>query len=201
MKSPSIFVHESAIIDKGAKIGVGTRIWHWTHVCGEATIGENCSLGQNVYVANQVKIGNNVKIQNNVSIYDKVVLESDVFCGPSVVFTNVINPRSAIPRKDEFQETHVECGATLGANCTIVCGRRIGKYSFVAAGAVVTSDVKPFALMMGVPARQVGWWSAWGKRIPLPLEGSGVWTCPHTGDTYNLVASKLFSTKSHSRSQ
>ena len=196
MIDPSVFIHESAIVDDGARIGAGTRIWHWTHVCGGASIGEKCSLGQNVYVASKVVIGNNVKIQNNVSVYDRVVLEDGVFCGPSVVFTNVVNPRSAIPRKNEYRDTLIECGATLGANCTIVCGCIVGKYSFVAAGAVITSNVKSFALMMGVPARQVGWWSAWGERIPFPLEGSGLWICPHTGDSYELIRSSIVYTKS-----
>ena len=191
---PSAFIHETAIIDTGAVIGAQSRIWHWVHVCGGATIGESCSLGQNVYIGNEVRIGNNVKIQNNVSVYDEVTLKDNVFCGPSVVFTNVINPRSAFPRKSEYKKTLVDQGASLGASCTVVCGNRIGAYSFVAAGAVVTSDVKPFALMMGVPARQVGWWSAWGERIVLPLSGHGTWKCLHTGDVYDLVGDAIIRT-------
>lgn len=156
--------HETAIIDEGAEIGEGTRIWHWVHVCGGAKIGKNCSLGQNVFVGNKVVIGNNVKIQNNVSVYDNVTLEDDVFCGPSVVFTNVYNPRAAIPRKHEYRDTLVKKGATLGANCTIVCGVTIGKYAFVGAGAVVTKDVPDYALVVGVPARQIGLMDESGER-------------------------------------
>lgn len=178
--------HETAIVDDGARIGAETRIWHWVHVCSGATIGERCSLGQNVFVGNNVTIGNNVKIQNNVSVYDNVRLDDDVFCGPSMVFTNVINPRSAVNRKAEYLDTIVEKGATMGANCTIVCGVRIGQYAFIAAGAVVTKDVKPFSLMAGVPARQIGWMSKFGERLNLPLTGEGEFTCPHTGETYVL---------------
>ena len=138
-----------------------------------------------------VQIGSNVRIQNHVSVYECVTLEDDVFCGPSTVFTNVVNPRAAVPRKDEFRQTVVERGATLGANCTVVCGHRIGRHAFIAAGAVVTSDVKPYALMMGVPARHVGWWSAWGERIDLPLVGTGSWTCPHTRFVYYLNGDTL----------
>ena len=168
-----------------------TRVWHWSHVCAGAVIGEACSLGQNVFVGNRVTIGNNVKIQNNVSVYDNVTLEDDVFCGPSMVFTNVYNPRSAVSRKDEYRETVVEQGATLGANCTIVCGLRIGRGAFIGAGAVVNRSVKPYALMVGVPARQVGWMSAHGERIPLPLSGNGQWVCPHTGACYALEGELL----------
>lgn len=157
--------HETAIIDEGAEIGEGTRIWHWVHVCGGAKIGKNCSLGQNVFVGNKVIIGNNVKIQNNVSVYDNVILEEDVFCGPSVVFTNVYNPRAAICRKAEYRDTLIKKGATLGANCTIVCGVTIGKYAFVGAGAVVTKDVPDYALVVGVPAKQIGWVNEEGIRI------------------------------------
>ena len=187
----SATVHATAIVDHGAMIGAGSRIWHWVHVCGGAVIGEQCSLGQNVFVGNRVRIGNNVKIQNNVSVYDNVTLEDDVFCGPSMVFTNVYNPRSAVSRKDEYRDTVVERGATLGANCTIVCGVRIGHHAFVGAGAVINRDVKPFALMVGVPARQVGWMSAYGERVDLPLEGNGSWGCPHTGDRYLLLGERL----------
>lgn len=179
-------VHETAIIDQGATIGEGTRIWHWVHVCAGAIIGDHCSLGQNVYVGNRVGIGNNVKIQNNVSIYDNVTLEDDVFCGPSMVFTNVYNPRSAVSRKDEYRDTLVKRGATLGANCTIVCGVTIGAYAFVGAGAVVNRDVKPYALMVGVPARQIGWMSRHGERLDLPLQGYGEAQCPVTGEHYWL---------------
>lgn len=157
--------HETAIVDDGAKIGDGTRIWHWAHVCGAAKIGEKCSLGQNVFVGNKVSIGNNVKIQNNVSVYDNVTLEDDVFCGPSMVFTNVYNPRSAISRKNEYRDTLVKKGATLGANCTIVCGVTIGEYAFVGAGAVVTKDVPDYALVVGVPAKQIGRMDMRGERV------------------------------------
>jgi UDP-2-acetamido-3-amino-2,3-dideoxy-glucuronate N-acetyltransferase len=182
----AIQVHETAIIDAGAVIGDGTRIWHWVHVCGGARIGEYCSLGQNVFIGNRVIIGNNVKIQNNVSVYDNVTLEDDVFCGPSMVFTNVYNPRSAVPRKDEYRPTHVRRGATLGANCTILCGITIGEYAFIGAGAVVNKDVKPYALMVGVPARQTGWMSEHGERLDLPLQGEGRTHCPATGALYHL---------------
>jgi UDP-2-acetamido-3-amino-2,3-dideoxy-glucuronate N-acetyltransferase len=178
--------HPSAIVDEGARIGEGSRIWHFVHVSPGARIGERCSLGQNVYVGNDVSIGNNVKIQNNVSVYDAVTLEDDVFCGPSMVFTNVYNPRSAVTRKDEYRRTLVKKGATLGANCTIVCGTTVGEYAFVGAGAVINRDVPPFALMVGVPARQVGWMSRFGERLALPLQGDGETTCPHTGERYRL---------------
>lgn len=178
--------HESAIVDEGARIGTGTRIWHWVHVCGGAEIGENCSLGQNVFVDNNVRIGDNVKVQNNVSVYDGVTLEDDVFCGPSMVFTNVYNPRSAIPRKDQLRQTYVRLGATLGANCTIICGTTIGEFAFIAAGAVINKDVPHYALMVGVPARQIGWMSRHGEQIPLPLSGQGEYTCNHTGEHYVL---------------
>lgn len=183
--------HASAIVDEGASIGEGSRIWHFVHVCAGAVIGQGCSLGQNVYVGNRVRIGNNVKIQNNVSVYDNVVLEDDVFCGPSMVFTNVYNPRSAVSRKDEYRDTLVKQGVTLGANCTIVCGVTIGEYAFVGAGAVVNRDVKPFALMLGVPAKQAGWMSRFGERLPLPLVGHGEAVCPHTGDRYVLSDGQL----------
>ena len=178
--------HETAIIDEGATIGAGTRVWHWVHVSGGAKIGERCSLGQNVYVGNRVVIGNNVKIQNNVSVYDNVTLEDDVFCGPSMVFTNVYNPRSAVTRKDEYRDTLVKRGATLGANCTIVCGITIGEFAFIGAGAVVNKDVKPYALMVGVPAKQIGWMSEFGEQLKLPLSGSGEARCLHTAAVYSL---------------
>ena len=179
-------VHPSAIIDEGAVLGDGTRVWHWVHVSSGARIGQRCSLGQNVYVGSGVSIGDNVKIQNNVSVYDAVTLEDDVFCGPSMVFTNVYNPRSAVPRKAEYRRTLVRRGATLGANCTIVCGTTIGEYAFVGAGAVVNRDVPDHALMVGVPARQVGWMSRHGERLSLPLQGSGEAACPATGELYRL---------------
>ena len=180
-------VHPTAIIDVGAAIGDGSRIWHWTHISERATIGESCTLGQNVFVGNDVHIGSRVKIQNNVSVYDAVTLEDDVFCGPSVVFTNVHNPRSAIVRKNEFRRTLVKRGATLGANCTVVCGVTIGEYAFVGAGAVITHDVKPYALVVGVPARQIGWMSQYGERLSLPLSGAGDAVCGHTGLRYTLT--------------
>lgn len=183
MASPAT-IHATAIVDPGATIGDGSRIWHWVHVCGAAVIGMGCSLGQNVFVGNRVRIGNNVKIQNNVSVYDNVTLEDDVFCGPSMVFTNVYNPRSAVTRKDEYRDTVVRRGATLGANCTIVCGTEIGEYAFVGAGSLINRNVPAFALMVGVPGRQIGWMSRYGERLPLPVKGSGEAVCPHTGDRY-----------------
>ena len=182
-----ITIHETAIVDEGARIGSGTRIWHWVHVCGGAKIGRGCSLGQNVFVGNKVVIGDGVKIQNNVSIYDNVTLENDVFCGPSMVFTNVYNPRASIARKNEYRDTLVRRGATLGANCTVVCGVTIGQYAFVGAGAVVLLDVPDYALVVGVPARQVGWMSEYGERLELPLTGTGRARCPHTGRVYELA--------------
>jgi len=179
-------VHPSAIVDAGAQIGDGTRIWHFVHVSAGARLGANCSLGQGVYVGNDVAIGSNVKIQNNVSVYDAVTLEDDVFCGPSMVFTNVLNPRSAVVRKHEYRRTLVRRGATLGANCTVVCGTTIGRYAFVGAGAVVTHDVPDFALVAGVPARQIGWMSRHGERLALPLAGDGEAACPATGEPYVL---------------
>ena len=178
--------HESAIVDDGAEIGEGSRVWHFVHVCAGARIGKRVSLGQNVFVGNRVVIGDACKIQNNVSVYDNVTLGDGVFCGPSMVFTNVYNPRSFIERKDEFRDTKVGTGASLGANCTIVCGVTIGDYAFVAAGAVVNRDVKPYALMAGVPARQIGWMSRHGERLDLPLEGDGEATCPAGRETYRL---------------
>ena len=183
--------HETAIIDKGAKIGKDTKIWHWTHISGECEIGADCSLGQGVYVASKVKIGNNVKIQNNVSIFDSVIIEDDVFCGPSMVFTNVINPRSFIERKTEYKETLVKKGASLGANSTIVCGVTIGEYSFVAAGATVVNDVNSFALVAGVPAKQIGWMSKFGERLNVPLNGEGKTICPNSKEIYVLKNGKV----------
>ncbi|MBX3588568.1 MAG: N-acetyltransferase [Ramlibacter sp.] len=184
-------IHPSAIVDSGATLGEGTRVWHFVHVSAGAVIGAGCSLGQNVYVGNDVRIGNNVKIQNNVSVYDAVTLEDDVFCGPSMVFTNVYNPRAAVTRKEEYRRTVVKRGATLGANCTIVCGTTIGEYAFVGAGAVVNRNVPDFALMVGVPARQLGWMSRHGERLALDLEGHGTAQCPHTGDHYQLVGGSV----------
>jgi UDP-2-acetamido-3-amino-2,3-dideoxy-glucuronate N-acetyltransferase len=182
----AVAVHSSAIIDDGATIGDETRIWHWVHVCAGARIGKRCALGQNVFVGNDVSIGDNVRVQNNVSIYDAVTLEDDVFCGPSMVFTNVYNPRAAISRKDEYRKTLVKHGATLGANSTIVCGVTIGEFAFVGAGAVVNRDVPPYGLMLGVPARHTGWMSRHGGRLALPLTGDGSAVCPSTGDRYLL---------------
>ncbi|HUQ20728.1 MAG TPA: acyltransferase [Gemmatimonadaceae bacterium] len=176
-----VTIHESAFIDDGATIGSGTRIWHFCHVLGGAKIGERCSLGQNVVVMNGVWIGNNVKIQNNVSIYEGVVLEDDVFCGPSMVFTNVFNPRSAISRKDEYQRTLVRRGATIGANATIVCGIMLGEYSFIGAGSVVTRDVPAYGLVVGVPGRRIGWMCECGIRLP----DSGEGTCKACGKRYH----------------
>ena len=192
---PTVLVESSALIDKGATIGENTKIWHWVHVCSEAKIGKNCSFGQNVFVGNKVKIGNNVKVQNNVSIFDNVTIQDNVFCGPSVVFTNVKNPRSSIPRKNEYKNTLVKKGVSLGANSTIICGISIGENAFVAAGAVVTKNVKAYALVMGVPARQVGWISEFGDSIPLPLEGNGTWTCQKMNIKYSLKQSEIFAEK------
>jgi len=179
-------VHPSAIVDEGAQIGDGSRVWHWVHICSGARIGRGCSFGQNVFVGNDVVIGNNVKVQNNVSVYDAVTLEDDVFCGPSMVFTNVYNPRSAVIRKDEYRRTLIRRGATLGANSTIVCGVTVGEYAFVGAGAVVNHDVPDYALMVGVPARQIGWMSQYGERLDLPLSGDAQTVCPQTGKCYEL---------------
>lgn len=187
----AVTIHPSAIVDEGAQIGEGTRIWHFVHVSAGARIGKACSLGQNVFVGNRVVIGNNVRIQNNVSVYDEVTLEDDVFCGPSMVFTNVYNPRSAVPRKDEYRKTLVKRGATLGANCTIVCGVTIGEHAFIGAGAVVNRDVPPFALMLGVPARQKGWMSRFGEQLDLPVQGEGTAVCAHTGERYRLAGGRL----------
>jgi UDP-2-acetamido-3-amino-2,3-dideoxy-glucuronate N-acetyltransferase len=179
--------HESAIVDAGASIGDGTTLWHWTHVCAGAVIGQNCSFGQNVFVGNQVVIGNNVRVQNNVSIYDGVTLEDDVFCGPSMVFTNVVNPRAHVSRKHEYRPTLVRRGATIGANATIVCGCTIGEYAFVGACAVVTTDVAPYALMLGVPARRTGWMCQCGERLK---SATGVQQCPSCGSRYELTGAE-----------
>jgi UDP-2-acetamido-3-amino-2,3-dideoxy-glucuronate N-acetyltransferase len=183
--------HETAIIDDGAKIGEGSRIWHWAHVCAGAKIGKGVSLGQNVFVGNKVTIGDQCKIQNNVSVYDNVHLEDGVFCGPSMVFTNVYNPRALIERKNEYKDTLVKKGATLGANCTIVCGVTIGEYAFIGAGAVINKDVKPYALMVGIPAKQIGWMSQYGEKLDLPLEGEAQTICPYTQKKYQLKNSQV----------
>ena len=182
----SVTIHPSAIVDEGAQIGEGSRIWHFVHVCGGARIGKGVSLGQNVFVGNKVVIGDHCKVQNHVSIYDNVTLEDGVFCGPSMVFTNVYNPRALIERKNEYRNTLVKNGATLGANCTIVCGVTVGAYAFIGAGAVVNKDVPAYALMVGVPARQIGWMSEFGEQLDLPLSGQAEATCPHSGARYVL---------------
>ena len=187
----SYFRHESAIVDDGASIGEGSRVWHFVHVCAGAVIGRDVTLGQNVFVAGGARIGDGCRIQNNVSVYDGVVLEDRVFAGPSAVFTNVVNPRAGVERKDEFRQTRVRTGATLGANCTILCGVAIGEYAFVAAGAVVTRDVKAHALVVGSPARQAGWMSRHGDKLALPIDGEGEAACPATGEIYRLSAGEL----------
>jgi len=197
LKHHNVTIHHSAIVDDGAQIGEGSRVWHFVHVCEGARIGKGVSLGQNVFVGNKVVIGDHCKIQNNVSVYDNVSLEEGVFCGPSMVFTNVNNPRSLIERKSEYRNTLVKKGATLGANCTIVCGVTIGDYAFVGAGAVVNKNVKPYALIVGVPSRQVGWMSEYGEQIPLPIQGKGQYICPHTSQTYRLMGDELSLVASH----
>lgn len=187
----SHYQHETAVVDEGASIGEGSRLWHFVHVCAGAEIGRDVTLGQNVFVAGGARIGDGCRIQNNVSIYDGVVLEERVFAGPSAVFTNVVNPRAGIERKHEFRPTLVRAGASLGANCTILCGVTIGRYAFVAAGAVVTRDVRPFALAVGAPARQAGWMSRHGERLDLPVEGDGEAACPATGEIYRLRSGEL----------
>ena len=184
-------VHPTAIIDDGAEIGEGSRVWHWAHVCSGAKIGQGVSLGQNVFVGNKVTIGDRCKIQNNVSVYDNVHLEEGVFCGPSMVFTNVYNPRALIERKDQYRDTIVKKGATLGANCTIICGATIGQYAFIGAGAVINKDVKPYALMVGVPAKQIGWMSQYSEKLDLPLEGEAQVTCPYTQQIYKLTNGQI----------
>lgn len=187
----SYYKHDSAIVDEGAQIGDDSRVWHFAHVCGGAVIGKGVSLGQNVFVGNKVTIGDKCKIQNNVSVYDNVYLEEGVFCGPSMVFTNVYNPRSLIERKDQYLDTLVKKGATLGANCTIVCGVTIGEFAFVGAGAVINKDIPAYSLMVGVPARQIGWMSEFGEKLPLPVSGNGEAICEHTGAKYLLENNTL----------
>lgn len=183
-ESKEYFAHETAVIDDGCKIGKGTKIWHFSHIMTGSEIGENCNIGQNVVVSPRVKLGNNVKVQNNVSLYTGVICEDDVFLGPSMVFTNIINPRSAIIRKDQYETTIVEKGASIGANSTIICGNRIGRYSFIGAGAVVTKEVKPYALVVGNPARQTGWMSEFGHR--LAFNDNGIASCKESGERYRL---------------
>lgn len=180
------YVHPTAIVDEGASLGEGCRVWHFAHISAQARIGAGCSFGQNAFVGNDVLIGNNVKIQNNVSVYDAVTLEDDVFCGPSMVFTNVYNPRAAVIRKAEYRKTLVKRGATLGANCTIICGITIGEYAFIGAGAVVNRSSPAHALIVGVPGRQIGWMSRFGRQLDLPLQGDGRALCEDTGDVYVL---------------
>ena len=187
----SFYQHETAVVDDCAQIGEDSRVWHFVHVCGGAKIGKGVSLGQNVFVGNKVVIGDHCKVQNNVSVYDNVTLEEGVFCGPSMVFTNVYNPRSLIERKDQYRNTLVKKGATLGANCTIVCGVTIGEYSFVGAGAVINKDVPAYALMVGVPAKQIGWMSEFGEQLDLPLTGNAESVCSHTGAIYRLSGSTV----------
>jgi UDP-2-acetamido-3-amino-2,3-dideoxy-glucuronate N-acetyltransferase len=185
------YCHPSAIVDAGADIGEGSRVWHFVHVCSGARIGKGVLLGQNVYVGNKVIIGDFCSIQNNVSVYDNVKLEEGVFCGPSMVFTNVHNPRALVQRRSEYRSTHVKKGATIGANCTILCGITIGEYAFIGAGAVVTRDVNDYALMTGNPARHTGWMSAHGERLSLPRVGEGRAICAATGERYYLSGSKI----------
>jgi UDP-2-acetamido-3-amino-2,3-dideoxy-glucuronate N-acetyltransferase len=192
----SYTAHPTSIIDEGAQIGTGTRIWHWVHVASGAKIGKNCSFGQNVFVGNRVVVGNNCKVQNNVSIYDNIILGDDVFCGPSMVFTNVYNPRSHVSRKEEYRDTIVKRGVTFGANCTVVCGVVIEEFAFIAAGAVVNRNVKAFALMAGVPAKQIGWMSAYGEKLALPVDGDGKAICPGDKSEYELNNGVLFRTES-----
>ena len=186
------FVHDSCYIDEPVKIGKGTKVWHFSHILGNVEIGLDCVIGQNVVIGPNVKVGNKCKIQNNVSIYKGVTLEDEVFCGPSMVFTNVMNPRAGVEKKSEFKTTLIKKGATLGANCTIVCGITIGEFAFVGAGAVVNKDVKPFALMVGVPARHIGWMSKHGEKLNLPLTGNAEAKCPATGEAYKLVDGVIY---------
>lgn len=187
--------HETAIIDEGCRIGAGTRIWHFSHIMPDCVIGERCNIGQNVVISPGVIIGNNVKIQNNVSVYTGVVCEDDVFLGPSCVFTNVLNPRSAIPRKDQYQKTLVRRGATIGANATIVCGHTIGEYALIGAGAVVTKDVPPYALVVGNPSKQIGWVSEYGHRLWFDEKGEA--RCPESGERYLLKGGKIIKVTSY----
>lgn len=191
MNNEKYYKHETAVIDNEVIIGNETKIWHWSHISSGTKIGNSCVLGQNVFIGNNVIIGNNCKIQNNVSIFEGVILEDDVFCGPSMVFTNVINPRSKINRKKEFKKTNVKKGATFGANCTIVCGNDIGQYAFIGSGAVVTKAVKDYALMVGNPAIQIGWMNEAGNRLDLPLEGNKITICKITNKKYEIDGSTV----------
>lgn len=186
-------IHKTAIVDKGAQIGPRSKIWHWVHICGGAKIGSDVSLGQNVFVGNKVIIGDKCKVQNNVSIFDNVYLEEGVFCGPSMVFTNVYNPRSLVNRKDEYKNTIVKKGATLGANSTVICGVTIGSYAFVGAGSLVNRNIPPYALVVGVPAKQIGWMSEYGEKLNLPLKGSAEAICEHSGKKYQLKGGQVSS--------
>ena len=183
------FAHETAVIDEGAQIGAGTKIWHFSHIMSDCRIGRNCNIGQNVVVSPQVVLGDNVKVQNNVSIYTGVICEDDVFLGPSMVFTNVVNPRSRVNRRGQYARTLVKKGASIGANATIVCGHDIGEYAFIGAGAVVTKDVPPYALVVGNPARQTGWMSEYGHK--LQFDANGLATCPESGEKYKLENNKV----------
>lgn len=191
----SLQIHPTAVVDDGAEIGSGSRIWHFSHVCSGAKIGTDVSIGQGVFVGNRVTIGDRCKVQNNVSVYDNVTLEQGVFCGPSMVFTNVHNPRALIERKSEYRDTLIRKGATLGANCTILCGVTVGQFAFVGAGAVILKDVADYALIVGTPGRQVGWMSEYGEQLDLPLTGNGATTCTHTGQKYSLVDGKVCRSK------
>ena len=186
-----VFIHETSYVDDNVTIGIGTRIWHFSHILNDCKIGENCSFGQNVVVGPNVIVGDKVKIQNNVSVYEGVTLEDGVFCGPSCVFTNVHNPRSEIERKNEYRKTLVKRGATLGANCTIVCGITIGKFAFIGAGAVISKDVPDYALMVGVPGKQIGWMSEYGEKLDLPLTGNAKTICEYTNQVYELKYNKV----------
>ncbi len=193
MEYKGVFIHPTAVVDEGAKIGDGTKIWHFSHIMSGAKIGRNCVIGQNVFVGKKAVIGNNVKIQNNVSVYDEVIIEDDVFCGPSMVFTNVINPRAFIERKHEFKKTLVKKGATIGANATIVCGITIGEYAFIGAGAVVVKDVKPYALVVGVPAKQIGWVCKCGVTLKFDKDNHAI--CASCGNEYKLEGENLLPVK------
>ncbi len=186
-----VYIHESSYVDSDVEIGEGTKIWFFSHILNNTKIGKKCSLGQNVSVGPNVEIGSNVKIQNNVSVYEGVTLKDNVFCGPSCVFTNVINPRSSVERKDEFKKTIVFEGASIGANSTIICGNNIGEYALIAAGSVVTKEVKPYSVVMGSPAKQTGWITKFGTKIDLPLKGSGTFTCSNSGEIYTLKGDSL----------
>ncbi len=186
-----VFIHETSYIDNNVNIGNNTKIWHFSHILNDCKIGENCSFGQNVVVGPKVNIGKNVKIQNNVSVYEGITLEDGVFCGPSCVFTNVNNPRSEVERKNEYQKTLVKKGATIGANCTIICGVKLGKFAFIGAGAVISKDVPDYALMIGVPGKQIGWMSEYGEKLDLPIKGNAKTICKHTNQIYELKGDKV----------